>query len=60
MVMLPPSKRRTTIVINKEIYALLKAVLEINDITMSAWVEGKAKAYINQAIVSMPEIRQVT
>jgi hypothetical protein len=58
--MLPVDRRRTTIVINRDIYALLKAVLEVNEITMSAWVEEKAKAYIAQSMTPIPSINQIT
>jgi hypothetical protein len=51
-------RKKTTILIDRQTYAWLKACLEINEITLSDWVEEKARAYINASMPAVPRIRQ--
>jgi hypothetical protein len=44
--------------IDRNVYALLKACLETNELTFSDWVEEKALAYINASMPAIPMIRQ--
>jgi len=56
----PTDKQQTTVHIDRQIYSLLKAALNYNELTYSEWVEQQARRWLTVAMPTMPEVHAAT